>query len=230
MSTVIGDLGCLGIDVAKWRADNRAPLFPGKVNRWLLARTLRDNPSDQKVKTSLLDSFTRWFAGGLSADPWFETSEGGMTTGEVDGIQILNASKDGRARFKDPIKSRESCTIIPTVDGKNGALYVEVVFNYRGTSDDLPWPIDVLQDLVSDPIPLLSLQSCPDKADWMLVSVGRPAGPVRAPKSTAAIATELVFTPVGDVVETAVSSLFRPILIPIWVALGFWAYTKVKKS
>lgn len=226
---VIGDIGCLGIDVDKWLAENRAPLFPGQVNRWLLARTLRDNPSDSKVKSSMLDSFARWFPGGWVTDPWLETSEGGRTSG-LDGLRIVNASKDGRSTFKDIVKSREACTIIPTVEGSKGVLYVEVVFNYRSQADNIAWPVDVLQDLISDPIPIRSLQSCPDKADWMLVAVGKPAGPVGPEKSTASIASELIFTPIADVTETAVSSLLRPALLPLWVLLGIWGYSKIREG
>jgi hypothetical protein len=229
LEPIIGDLGCLGIDVEKWLKDNRAPLFPGQVNRWLLARTLRDSPSDAQVKNSLLDSFARWFPGGWVTDPWFETSEGGRQEG-IDGIRVVNASKDLRSTFKNVVKSRESCTIMPTVEGKMGVLFVEVVFNYRMPATDIAWPVDVLHSLLSDPVPILSMQACPDKTDWALVAVGMPPGPAGEPKSNATVASELIFKPVGDVTETAVSSILRPALIPIWIALGIWGYSKLKEG
>lgn len=225
----IGDLGCLGIDVEKWLQQNRVPLFPGKINRWLLARTLRDNPSDAKVKNSLLDSFARWFPGGWVTDPWFETSEGGRTEG-LDGLRIVNASKNENSNFADAVKRREECTILPTVESSKGVLYVEVVFNYRSQADNIAWPVDVLHDLASDPFPLQSLQSCPDRADWILVAVGRPAGNVVEPKSMATVASELIFKPAGDIAETAVSSLLRPALIPLWVIIGVWGWSKLRRD
>lgn len=230
---IIGDLGCLGIDVEKWLKDNRAPLFPGQVNRWLLARTLRDSPTDSTVKNSLLESMARWFPGSWMTDPrltpWLETSEGGRAEG-LDGIRIINASKDGRSTFENVVRSREQCTIVPTVEGSKGVIYVEVVFNYRSQVDNVAWPIDVLHGVFTDPVPLLSLQSCPDKADWMLVAVGVPAGPAGEPKSTATIASELIFKPLGDVTETAISTLLRPALLPLWIALGIWGYSKLREG
>ncbi len=43
--TTVGDVGCQGVDVDDWRKRNRVPLFPGKVNRWVLIRTTRDDPT-----------------------------------------------------------------------------------------------------------------------------------------------------------------------------------------
>jgi hypothetical protein len=51
--TLIGDLGCPGVDVDEWRKRNRVPLFPGKVNRWVLVRTTRDNPTPEDLKNTL---------------------------------------------------------------------------------------------------------------------------------------------------------------------------------
>lgn len=225
---LIGDLGCLGIDVDKWLKENRAPLFPGQINRWLLARTLRDSPSDAQVKNSLLDSMTRWFPGGWVTDPWFETAEGGRQEG-IDGIRIVNASKDARSTFKDPIKTREQCTIMPTVEGSKGTVYVEMVFNYRQPTTDIAWPVDVLHDLASDPIPIRAHQNCPDKTDWMLVAVGKPAGIAGDPKSNASVASELVLGPVADATKTAVRTLLDPVLIPVYLGLGIWAYSQMRK-
>lgn len=223
---LIGDLGCLGIDVDKWLKENQAPLFPGMTNRWLLARTLRDNPSDAKVKNSLLDSMARWFPGGWVTDPWFETSEGGRQEG-IDGIRIVNATRT-LSTLKDAVKTSNDCTIIPTVEGSKGVLYVELVFNYRSQGDKIPWPVDTLQDIISDPIPLQSLQRCPDKADWILLAVGKPVQLAGEPKSNATIATELVLGPVGDAAASAVSTLFKPVLLPLWVGLAIWGYSKLK--
>ena len=61
--TVVGDLGCSGVDVDAWEKENRAPLFPNKVNRWILVRTLRDNPTPDDLKMTLAATFSKWFTG-----------------------------------------------------------------------------------------------------------------------------------------------------------------------
>ena len=64
----VGDLGCPDIDVDNWRLDNRVPLFRSKVNRWILVRTLRDDPSPDDLKNTLAATFMKWFS-GTTLDP-----------------------------------------------------------------------------------------------------------------------------------------------------------------
>ena len=51
--TLFGDLGCPGVDVDEWRKQNRVPLFPGKVNRWVLVRTTLQVGTDAQMQDAL---------------------------------------------------------------------------------------------------------------------------------------------------------------------------------
>lgn len=224
----IGNLGCPGIDTEAWQKENRAPLYREKVNRWLLARTLRDDPSTTAVTETLNAVFVRWFK-GIGVDVLLET-ESGARTNNVDGLVLVNAVRGDRPSLQHKVKRREDCTlVVPTVEGSKGILWLEVAFNYRGSKTDMPWPI-----WSAVPLGTEAARVCPVNADWMLVEVSEPAGDAPPEQSIATIATELITAPVADVTNTAISNLLKPflnpVLLPVWVGLGIWAFSKVKSK
>jgi len=222
----IGSLGCAGIDTDAWQTANRVPLYREKVNRWLLARTLRDDPSSTGVRETLNAVFVRWFK-GIGVDVLLET-ESGARTNNVDGLLVVNAVRGDRPSLKHQVKRREDCTItVPTVEGSKGVLWIEVAFNYRGSKTDMPWPTWTAMALGTE-----AARVCPVNADWMLVEVSEPAGDAPPEQSIATIATELITAPAADVTNTAITNLLKPflnpVLLPVWVGLGIWAYSKFK--
>ena len=87
-----GDLGCPGVDVDKWRDANRAPLFPGKINRWLLVRTTRDDPTPDDLKNTLAATFARWFS-GTPFDPALPF-DGTTRSATADLVRLERASTE----------------------------------------------------------------------------------------------------------------------------------------
>ena len=104
--TTFGDLGCPNLDVDKWRAENRVPLFPGKVNRWILVRTLRDNPTPDDLKSTLAATFMKWFE-GTTLDPalvFHDTTR----SATADLIKLERVSKD-RLSFTETNAAGKNC-------------------------------------------------------------------------------------------------------------------------
>ena len=162
-----GDLGCLGVDVDKWRDENRAPLFPGKVNRWLLIRTTRDDPTPDDLKNTLAATFERWFS-GTPLDPALPF-DGTTRSGAADLIRLERVSKD-RLLLPNPARRFEELPgQLPSV-APGGLVWLEVTFAYRGQLLTMPWPVRTGGSAL-----LTSEAQCPVGADWMLDSVAFPA-------------------------------------------------------
>jgi hypothetical protein len=164
--TTIGDLGCLRVDVDEWRRTNRVPLFPGKVNRWILVRTLRDDPTPEDLRTTLAAVFVKWFDGTV-LDPAF-VYENTTRSATADLIKLERVSRD-RLMFANPARRREELPgAIPTL--RSGAhVWLEVSFAYRGQQADMPWPVRT-----SAMVQLESSAQCPVDADWILDSAALP--------------------------------------------------------
>ena len=163
----VGDLGCPGIDVEKWRAENRAPLFPGKVNRWVLVRTTRDDPTTDDLKNTLAATFEHWFS-GTPLDPALPF-DGTTRSGAADLIRLERASTD-RLSLPQPVRRREELPGQIPVLGPGGVVWLEVSFAYRGQVLSMPWPVRT-----GASAQLTSSADCPVGADWILDSVGFPA-------------------------------------------------------
>jgi hypothetical protein len=127
--TVVGDLGCPGVDVDRWRTENRVPLFRGKVNRWILARTLRDDPSPDDIKQTLATTFMKWFA-GTSLDPAL-VFHGTTRSATADLIKLERISKE-RLSFPKTARRREDLPGVVPVLRSGDFVWLEVSFAYRG--------------------------------------------------------------------------------------------------
>lgn len=201
--TVFGDLGCPGIDVDAWEKANRAPLFPGKVQRWILVRTDRDNPSipDDIVQT-LKAALGKWF----EATPFDPLDPRGVR-GLVDSVKVERISRE-RLTMTDRVKRREDLTLPPTVEAKV-PIWIAVSFAYRGAASDMPWPVRK-----GGAIQLSSSAHCPVAADWILDQVGEP------PKAEAP-----PLPPLGDALPDAAAdvvnaAVFKTFGLPLLAVAG----------
>ncbi|MGB1276518.1 MAG: hypothetical protein ACPG77_12285 [Nannocystaceae bacterium] len=142
------------VDPELWALDNRVTLHPGRVNRWVLVRTLRDNPTPELLLRSTIAVMGRWFG----------DSGIGITTGtagdNVDSIAIESQSYTRPLLMNS--QRREQLDPIPMMR-PGSVIYLTVTFNYRGSIRSMPWPV------WSSAFSLLtSSKICPFNCDWML--------------------------------------------------------------
>jgi len=213
--TLIGDLGCLGIDVDDWRKRNRVPLFPGKVNRWALVRTVRDNPTPDDLKNTLAAVFVKWFEGTV-LDPALVFKDT-TRSATADLIKLEKVSKE-RLSFDGPARRREELPgIIPTV-APGEVVWLEVSFAYRGQQTDMPWPVRT-----GAAAQLTSSAQCPVGADWMLDSAQTPTEAAPPELSSTEKATQVV----NDTAKTAASGVAQAVLGLLWLPLLLAGVTAV---
>ncbi|HEX3853060.1 MAG TPA: hypothetical protein VHW01_18990 [Polyangiaceae bacterium] len=205
--TTIGDLGCQGVDVDDWRKRNRVPLFPGKVNRWVLIRTTRDDPTPDDLKNTLAAVFSKWFEGTV-LDPAL-VFKGTTRSATADLIKLEKVSKD-RLSVANPARRREDLPgVSPTVAPGN-FVWLEVTFAYRGQQTDMPWPVRT-----GAAMQLTSSAQCPIGADWVLDSAQTPTENAPPEQSSGDKAREVV----ADTADTVTSGLFSLLWVPL-AAIG----------
>lgn len=191
---IIGDLGCMGVDLEKFRASNRVPMFRNEWNRWIFLRTTRDNPDDATITATLRATLYRLNKENSdwgSADLMFETvipdgPRAGQRTVRVGHCDYLHVTKISQTPISFPRDAwprllpakalparRESVDPVPTLSTTR-AVWVECAFVWRGTAASLPWPVFTGgPDLL--PLPTLrSTQQCPIDADWILSDCALP--------------------------------------------------------
>lgn len=205
--TTVGDLGCQGVDVDDWRKRNRVPLFPGKVNRWVLIRTTRDDPTPDDLKNTLAAVFSKWFEGTV-LDPAL-VFKGTTRSATADLIKLEKVSKD-RLSVANPARRREDLPgVSPTVAPGN-FVWLEVTFAYRGQQTDMPWPVRT-----GAAMQLTSSAQCPIGADWVLDSAQTPTEKAPPEQSSGDKAAEVV----SDTADTVTSGLFSLLWVPL-AAIG----------
>jgi len=205
--TSVGDLGCQGVDVDDWRKRNRVPLFPGKVNRWVLIRTTRDDPTPDDLKNTLAAVFSKWFEGTV-LDPAL-VFKGTTRSATADLIKLEKVSKD-RLSLANPARRREDLPgVSPTVAPGN-FVWLEVTFAYRGQQTDMPWPVRT-----GAAVQLTSSAQCPIGADWVLDSAQTPTENAPPEQSSGDKATEVI----SDTADTVTSGLFSLLWVPL-AAIG----------
>src|SRR5690242_5351690 len=204
--TTIGDLGCPGIDVDKWREANRAPLFPGKVNRWVLARTTRDNPTPDDLRRTLAATFVKWFE-GTPVDPVLST-HGTTRSGAADLIRLERAST-GALFFPHTAKRREDLAGPLPLLKSGGIVYLEVSFAYRGLVHDMPWPVRTGTTFVQ----LQSSAQCPIDADWILDSVAVPGEDAPPKQSSSEKAGDVISETTRDASSSLLGALWLPLTV-----------------
>jgi len=220
--TVVGDLGCQGIDVDDWRKRNRVPLFPGKVNRWVLVRTTRDNPTPDDLKNTLAAVFVKWFE-GTALDPAL-VFKGTTRSATADLIKLEKISKD-RLSFEHPARRREELPgVVPTA-APGEVVWLEVSFSYRGQQKDMPWPVRT-----GAAAQLTSSAQCPIGADWMLDSADTPTADAPREQSSGEKAGEVVADTAGSVTSGVVSLLWLPLAALAVVAATLLALRERRQS
>jgi hypothetical protein len=211
--TTIGDLGCSDVDVEAWEKENRAPLFPNKVNRWVLVRTLRDNPTPDDLKATLAATFSKWFDGTPfdAALP----SEGTTRSANADLIKLEHISKE-RLSFLQTARRREQLPgVLPTLKAGE-VVWLEVSFAYRGQLVDMPWPVRT-----GAAVQLAKSARCPVEADWMLDSAAVPTVDAPPEKSS----TDKASGALGGAAQQLGSGLFDALWLPLaLVGVGLVIY------
>lgn len=114
---------------AAFQLINRCPLWRGRLNRWILRRTLLDRPSDADILQGTRQAFESWFDREL---PW--------------GVKQLTGSVRAMARRR-PLKlvgdlgaSARLLAPAPTMAGDSFAS-VSVEFLYLGEAEHMAWPV-----------------------------------------------------------------------------------------
>lgn len=204
MQPTIGDLGCLGVDTDAWRATNRCPMYPGKTNRWLLLRTLRDEADDAEVRRTLQAVMAKWV--GDVPTGWSPVGEatGHIRVGPADNITVERIVRE-RLALEQKSRSREDLTYPPIPMLVSGPwTSVEITFDWRSQVDSIPWPV-----WHGGPVMLESSRVCPFDADWILDEVGVPLrdSPPEVPLG------EQVEEVVKETAEAAVRSIALPLLV-----------------
>ncbi|MEI9948314.1 MAG: hypothetical protein WDO74_04870 [Pseudomonadota bacterium] len=205
--TLFGDLGCPGVDVDEWRKLNRVPLFPGKVNRWVLVRTTRDNPTPDDLKNTLAAVFVKWFEGTV-LDPAL-TFKGTTRSSTADLIKLERVSKE-RLSLDNPARRREELPGLGPTVAPGDVVWLEVTFAYRGQQTDMPWPVRT-----GAAMQLTSSAQCPVGADWMLDAAQMPT--LDAPLEQAS--TEKAGEVLSNAADAVTGSLFNLLWLPL-AALG----------
>ncbi|MES1174939.1 MAG: hypothetical protein ABUL62_11495 [Myxococcales bacterium] len=205
--TSFGDLGCPGVDVDEWRKQNRVPLFPGKVNRWVLVRTTRDNPTPDDLKNTLAAVFVKWFEGTV-LDPAL-VFKGTTRSATADLIKLERISKD-RLSLDNPARRREELPGVSPSVAPGEVVWLEVTFAYRGQQTDMPWPVRT-----GAAMQLTSSAQCPIGADWMLDAAQTPTMDAPREQTSGDKAGEVV----SNAADTVASGLFNLLWLPL-AALG----------
>ncbi len=224
MTAIIGDLGCMGVDLEKFRAQNRVPMYRNQWNRWILMRTTRDNPSDLDAVATMKAAFNKWNRDERSWGPLdllVETAipdgpRAGTRAVRIGNCDYLHAVKVSTSPLGFPRElwprllpagklpaRRESVDPVPTLSTPK-AIWVECAFVWRGASESVPWP--VLTDSMLRPT-----QGCPVDADWILDSCATPPTTEPAP---------LERTPVQKGVEELGTLVPTIVVGGVLVALG----------
>jgi hypothetical protein len=208
--TLVGDLGCPGVDVDDWRVRNRVPLFPGKVNRWVLVRTTRDDPTPDDLKNTLAAVFVKWFEGTV-LDPAL-VFKGTTRSATADLIKLEKVAKD-RLSFDHSARRREDLPGVGPTVAPGNLVWLQVSFSYRGQQKDMPWPVRT-----GAAVQLTSSAQCPIGADWMLDSVQTPTEDAPPERSSGDKAGEVV----SETASSVASGLFSLLWLPL-AALGIAA-------
>jgi len=118
-----------GNAAAEFQRINRCPLWRGRLNRWILRRSLHDRPSDDLILQGVAEALGQWFDRSL---PW--------------GVSQLPGNVRGLARRR-PLElvgelgaTAALLAPVPTMAGDSFAS-VALDFLYLGQADDMPWPV-----------------------------------------------------------------------------------------
>lgn len=222
---LIGDINCGDVDIDAFEKRCRIPLFKGKVNRWILKRTNRDDPSDQDIIQTLRGVMARFFRGssdfGQLIDP-VVIFKGTIRAGNADLVNIAEVSRDKplsfpRAEQAATLSDCDAPITVRTDPDKGEAIFVEVEFAYRGGALSMPWPVHKVPPVFA---PINA--NCPEEADWALVEVGKPVVVAPPEKSTGDKAGEVVTDAAGQVAKHVTA----PLVMTLGIGLGLYLWLR----
>lgn len=154
-------MGC-DVNVEQWQKNNRVTLHRGKVNTWVLARTLRDRPDTEVIEDTARAVMSKWFY-GMPLDHLY-----GDAGYAVDAVKVV-ASGPHRPPPMPGAQLRSKLDTIPLLRPEGGVAYVTLTFNYRGYDTSMPWPV-----YTSNWSFTREGKSCPIECDWMLLAASNP--------------------------------------------------------
>lgn len=127
---------------AQYKERNRAPLFPGQVQRWLVVtKQAGENPTEEDVRNAIASWFNYTLPEfGLSR---FGNAERGILTPNVERLNVIRVS---RTPFNVPggklLRTAEQLDppLRLTSEESDPAIWVELEFLYTGDAREMPWP------------------------------------------------------------------------------------------
>jgi hypothetical protein len=231
----VGDFGCGDVDLEKFRQENRVPLFPDTLNRWILARTETDNPSKPDVKESLQQVMRLFFdnapyPGTNIPIPNVWGARHGEPVGAVDELRIVDISRnlDDVIEKVSAMKWRQvkrvyqlpyspSLKAASPPSTSTGPWFVALEFVYRGSKTSMPWPVQRYQ---------LINPACPLDADWILESAYAPS--LEAVPEPPQFWNELANTAKDKLPDLPKPPSALPLKIAVGALTAFGAYTLYK--
>ena len=112
-----------------FRRINRAPLWRGRLNRWILRRTLIGKPTDDDILQGTAEALGHWFDGAF---PWGVAELAGSVTAIARRRPLELVGELGA--------SARLCMPAPTMAGDSFAS-VALEFLYLGPAIDMAWPV-----------------------------------------------------------------------------------------
>ena len=191
------------MDAEEWSRRTEIPVYPGKVQRWILVRHSDDDVAQAEVETDAVDALAKWL--------------GFPHRGLLPGVKVVSS----RASLEEPRVSRrmskrpEELPELVAVKGQR-PWWVELEWTSTSSRTELPWP--VLTRSVTGWHWEPSME-----ADWMLRTVDKPRAPTveEKPKS-----------PMERVEETAkdVASAFKGVaIVPGLFAVAYVGSTLIRR-
>jgi hypothetical protein len=166
------------VDCDQFRKENLLPLYPGKVNRWLLARSDEGSYlSEDLVRADCKSMLER------------------VLKEQLDNIVIKLATQNGQPVLAPPVvKRRDELTALPILSGKK-PWYVSVEFAYRGEAESMGWLAEG-ETFSCDLTQLL----------WTVLAVGAPLVDA-PPEETILTDLSHAGTAVGEVLDKSTTKL-----------------------
>lgn len=183
--TRIGALGCPGLDVDAWRAANAVRLHSGMVNRWLIAREIDSNPNEGVIRNQLIAFFAKSFEREIG--DYASQVLGLHNVGPCDNITLTRASRDPIEFPASQRREQLPKGPLPLLKTTN-VLYLDVVFNYRGALEWIPWPAAKLGPVAK--VGPSGYEFCPVDADAILIAAAEPVSTAPPKVSAGTVAVE----------------------------------------
>ena len=161
-----------------WRRANRIPLYPRKLNRWILVRAPIGSPSLESLASEASEVMLGWFG-----DPWGDNE---LPRGRISlpVIDYVGADRPDTSAYP-PLTAWRSDLPNPPILAMPGSepFYVVVSFGYYGSGTSAPWPVSALMHET----PLFSLPyafqwECPYGPMWTVQGVFEPGPEVVVPQ------------------------------------------------